>query len=76
MRVDAVEHRGGRAPGVAVERVDRQPGLLVRLGRHVRVEDAADAVLRAEERDQLDVLGVVQQIDRRRAVPGAARCGS
>ena len=51
-----VEHRGGRPPRLAVERMDRQPGLLVRRRRHVRVEDAADAVLRAEQRDERDVL--------------------
>ena len=58
-----VEHRRGRPARLAVERVDRQPGLLVRRRRHFRVEHAADAVLGAEERDQLDVLGLVQQVD-------------
>ena len=71
-RVDAVEHRRRRPAAVAVERVDRQAGLGVGFGRHVGVEHAADAVLGAEQRDQLDVLGVVQQVDRGRAVPRAA----
>ncbi len=56
----------------AVERVDRQAGLLVRRRRHRRVEDAADAVLGAEERDELHAGRRGQQIDRRGAVARAA----
>ena len=69
-----VEHRGGRTPRLAVERVDRQPGLLVasRTATLV-VEHAADAVLGAEERDQLHVLARAQSRSIvRRAVARAA----
>ena len=72
-RVEPVEHGGGRPPRIAVERVDGQTRSFrpSRTG-HVRVEHAADAVLRAEQRDQRHVLRAVQQIDRRRAVARAA----
>ena len=63
-RVDAVEHRRRRPAALAVEGVDRQAGLGVCFGRHGRVEHTANAVLGTEERHELDVLGVVQQIDR------------
>ena len=75
-RVDALEHRGRRTPRLAVERVDRQAGLLVGRGRHAGVENPADAVLRAEEPDERHVLRALQQIDRGRAVARDARCGS
>ena len=71
-RVDPLEHGRGRPARVAVERVNRQPGLRVDFRRHVGVEHAADAVLRPEQRHQLHVLRLVQQVDGRGAVAGAA----
>ncbi len=62
--IDAVEHRRRRPAALPVEGVDRQAGLGVCFGRHGRVEHTANPVLGTEERHELDVLGVVQQIDR------------
>ena len=67
------EHGVGRTPRVAVERVNRQAGLLVARRRHRVVENAADAVLGAEERDQLHAGRLVDHVDRARAVGRAAR---
>ena len=51
--VQTVEHVGCRPLRRAVERMDRQARALVLRRRHGGVENAADAVLRAEERDEL-----------------------
>ena len=72
-RVDALQHLVGRAARLAVERVDRQAGLLVLLRRHLVVERAPDPVLGAEERHQRHALGLEQQVDGRRARAGDAR---
>ena len=57
----------------AVEAVDRQAGLLVLAVADVLVDGPADAVLGAEQRDQLHAVGLVQQVDRRPA--GAVAAG-
>ena len=54
-RVDALQHLVGGTPRRAVERMDDQARLLVLRRRDVLVDDAANAVLGAEERDERDV---------------------
>ena len=54
------EHGVGRPSRVAVERVNRQAGLLVPRRWHLVVEDAANAVLGAEERHQLHTRRLVE----------------
>ena len=71
-RVDASQHLRRWLARRPIQRVDDQAGLLV-LGRwHFFVENPADAVLGAEERDQRQTLGLREEIDGGGAVPGPA----
>ena len=70
--VDSLEHGVGEPLRLAVKRVDGEARLLVAGGGDLVVEDAADAVLGAEEGDELHARGIVQQIDRGLAVARAA----
>ena len=66
-RVDALQHLRCGAPGLAVQRVDRQAGLLVDRRWDLFVENAPDAVLGTEQRHQRQVLRRVERVDRRLA---------
>ena len=62
-----MKHLGSRMAarlGLAVQGINRQPCFLVARRRHFLVELPADAVLRAEERDERDVARAEQRIDR------------
>ena len=62
----------GRPVSPVEQRVNRQARLLIPRRRHIVVEHAADAVLGAEERDQLHARRLVKQIDRRLPVARSA----
>ena len=65
-RVEALEHRGSRLARCAVERMDRQPGALVRLVADVfpRLHVAINSVFRPEQRDDPHARREAQQVNR------------
>ncbi len=75
-RVEPLQHVGRRALGRAVQRVDRQAGLLVARRGTASSSCAADAVLGAEQRDELHAGRAGERVDRRLAAaraPGLVR---
>ena len=75
-RVELFQVLGLRSARLAVERIDRQSGLLVLRVRDFVVNQTAYAVLRRKERDEFDVRRFAQHVNRRSpatVAPGVVR---